>query len=178
MTATRVARQAPLPPRWVIRAAWVIHRALYSGTRGRLGLRPATASTWGMMRLRTIGRRSGAERFAILGYFEDGPNLVTMAMNGWGAPEPAWWLNLQAQPDTVVQLHDGPRAVTAALPLPASDHACGHGGPNTTARTWTRGLPAGRRRPRSSSSNRVDAQLARRRARPSSSSSCANAKEP
>jgi F420H(2)-dependent quinone reductase len=100
-----------LPPRWVVRAAWVIHRALYSATRGRVGLRPATASTWGMMRLRTIGRRSGTERFAILGYFEDGPDLVTMAMNGWGAPEPAWWLNLQAHPDTIVQLHDGSRLV-------------------------------------------------------------------
>jgi hypothetical protein len=29
------------------------------------------------------------ERQAILGYFEDGPDLVTMAMNGWGDPEPA-----------------------------------------------------------------------------------------
>ena len=39
-----------------------------------------------MMRLTTVGRRSGQERKAILGYFEDGPNLVTMAMNGWGEP--------------------------------------------------------------------------------------------
>ena len=31
----------------------------------------------------------------ILGYYEDGPDLVSMAMNGWGAAEPAWWLNLQ-----------------------------------------------------------------------------------
>jgi deazaflavin-dependent oxidoreductase (nitroreductase family) len=40
----------------------------------------------------------------IVGYYEDGPNLVTMAMNGWGAAEPAWWLNLQAHPDAVVEL--------------------------------------------------------------------------
>ena len=40
----------------------------------------------------------------IVGYFEDGPNLVTMAMNGWGAAEPAWWLNLQADPEAVVEL--------------------------------------------------------------------------
>jgi deazaflavin-dependent oxidoreductase (nitroreductase family) len=66
-----------------------------------------------MMRLRTIGRRSGSERVAILGYFEDGPNLVTMAMNGWGDPEPAWWLNLQARPEATVELGDGPRAVRA-----------------------------------------------------------------
>jgi deazaflavin-dependent oxidoreductase (nitroreductase family) len=55
------------------------------------------------------GRRSGKPREAILGYFEDGPNLITMAMNGWGAPEPAWWLNLQADPDVTVDLKDGRR---------------------------------------------------------------------
>jgi deazaflavin-dependent oxidoreductase (nitroreductase family) len=64
-----------------------------------------------MMRLKTIGRRSGKVRHVILGYYEDGPNLVTMAMNGWGDPEPAWWLNLQAQPETTVVLSTGPRAV-------------------------------------------------------------------
>ena len=48
----------------------------------------------------------------IIGYYEDGPNLVSMAMNGWGAPEPAWWLNLQAHPQAVVQLAgEGPRDV-------------------------------------------------------------------
>jgi len=66
-----------------------------------------------MLRLRTVGRRTGTERVAILGYFEDGPDLVTMAMNGWGDPEPAWWLNLQAHPDATVDLVDGPRTVRA-----------------------------------------------------------------
>ena len=107
-----------LPPRWIIRAAWVGQRALYSATRGRLGLRRATMTQWGMMRLRTIGRRSGVERVAILGYFEDGADLVTMAMNGWADPEPAWWLNLQANPDAIVDLPDGPRAVRARAASP------------------------------------------------------------
>ena len=49
----------------------------------------------------------------MIGYFEDGDDLVTMAMNGWGAGEPAWWLNLQARPDAEVEVRDGPRAVTA-----------------------------------------------------------------
>ena len=40
----------------------------------------------------------------ILGYFEDGPNLVTLAMNGWAEDEPVWWLNLQAHPDASVDL--------------------------------------------------------------------------
>jgi hypothetical protein len=45
----------------------------------------------------------------IVGYLEDGPNLISMAMNGWGAAEPAWWLNLQAHPEAVVELADGIR---------------------------------------------------------------------
>jgi hypothetical protein len=45
----------------------------------------------------------------IIGYYEDGDNLVSMAMNGWGAPEPAWWLNLQAHPEAVVELAGGIR---------------------------------------------------------------------
>ena len=102
-----------LPPRWFIRSFWAVQRAVYSVTGGRFGLRTATADRWGMMRLQTIGRRSGKERTAILGYFEDGPDLVTMAMNGWADPEPAWWLNLQAQPDVTVDLPGGSRAVHA-----------------------------------------------------------------
>jgi deazaflavin-dependent oxidoreductase (nitroreductase family) len=61
------------------------------------------------MRLHTIGRQSRKPRVAILGYFEDGSHLFTLAMNGWGEPEPAWWLNLQADPDVTIDLHDGPR---------------------------------------------------------------------
>ena len=47
----------------------------------------------------------------MLGYFEEGPNLITMAMNGWGEGEPAWWLNLQAHPEVGVELKDGRRTV-------------------------------------------------------------------
>jgi hypothetical protein len=50
----------------------------------------------------------------ILGYFEDGPDLVTMAMNGWGAAEPAWWLNLQADPHAVAELPGGDRREVVA----------------------------------------------------------------
>jgi deazaflavin-dependent oxidoreductase (nitroreductase family) len=66
-----------------------------------------------MLRLHTIGRRSGQRRSAMIGYYEDGPNLVTLAMNGWGTADPAWWLNLQASPIAVVDLPDGTRAVRA-----------------------------------------------------------------
>ncbi|HET6968380.1 MAG TPA: nitroreductase/quinone reductase family protein [Ornithinibacter sp.] len=100
-----------LPPRWVKRAAWHLHRGIYRATGGRLGLWRPKPDGWGAMRLTVTGRRSGRERSVILGYFEDGPNLVTMAMNGWEPEEPAWWLNLQAHPDAQVRVKDGPRPV-------------------------------------------------------------------
>jgi deazaflavin-dependent oxidoreductase (nitroreductase family) len=105
-------RTPSLPPRLFVRSAWVLHRALYRFTGGRRGLwRPKAGSTFGTMRLTTIGRRSGRPRIAIVGYYEDGPNLITLAMNGWADSEPAWWLNLQTQPDATVGLADGQRAV-------------------------------------------------------------------
>ena len=63
-TTTETARKpgGRLPPRFVIRAFWLIHRGIHRFSGGRIGLRPASEKTWGMMRLKTIGRKSGRER--------------------------------------------------------------------------------------------------------------------
>ncbi|MGB5759899.1 MAG: nitroreductase/quinone reductase family protein [Acidimicrobiales bacterium] len=111
--AEQKTKKPRLPPRWFIRLAWFTHRRLYRLTRGRVGLWRPKPDGWGTMRLTTVGRRSGREHSVMVGYFEDGPDLVTMAMNGWGEGEPAWWLNLQAHPDIEVDLKDGHRLVTA-----------------------------------------------------------------
>ena len=103
---------ARVPPRWFVRLAWRVHRGLYRVTRGRIGLWRPKADKWGTLRLTTTGRRSGQQRSVLLGYVEDGGDLVTLAMNGWGAPEPAWWLNLQAHPAATVVLRDQEFAVT------------------------------------------------------------------
>ena len=115
---TADSTKAPsVPPRWFVRTAWIVHRAIYRVTFGRIGLWRPKPNRWGTMRLTTVGRRSGRTRVAILGYYEDGPNLVTMAMNGWSDGEPAWWLNLQAHPDATVTLADGVRAVSGRAAL-------------------------------------------------------------
>ena len=104
MTATE-ARPTRVPPRVVIRVAWLLHRALLRFSGGRIGLRPPKAGMrFGMLRLTTVGRRSGQARVAIVGYLEDGPNLVVLAMNGWDEGHPSWWLNLEEHPDAVVRL--------------------------------------------------------------------------
>ncbi len=106
------AKKPRLPPSWFKHLFWKGHRGLYRLTGGRLGLWRPRPNGWGTLHLTTIGRRSGLERKVIVAYFEDGPNLVIMAMNGWGEGEPAWWLNLQAHADVEVDLVDGPRLVT------------------------------------------------------------------
>ena len=77
--------KARLPPRWFVVTFWHVHRWVVRASGGRKGLWPPRPGKWGALRLTTTGRRSGEPRGVILGYYEDGPNLVTMAMNGWGA---------------------------------------------------------------------------------------------
>lgn len=103
---------ARLPPRWFIVLFWRAHRAAFRVTGGR-GLWAQRPGRSGTMNLTTTGRLSGRPRPVILAYLEDGPNLVTLAMNGWDPAEPAWWLNLQANPYATVQLADSHREVTA-----------------------------------------------------------------
>lgn len=108
---TRPGKAPMLPPRWFIHAAWKVHRAIYNLSGGRMGLAvPSPDGNYGTMRVTTTGRRSGEERPVILAYYEDGPNLVTIAMNGWGEGDPAWWLNLQANPTARVELKGEPGA--------------------------------------------------------------------
>jgi F420H(2)-dependent quinone reductase len=115
VTAER-AQAASAPPRVLIRTFWFLHRNIYRISGGRIGLTRAKAGArFGMMRIETIGRRSGQRRVAMIGYYPDGENLVTLAMNGWADADPAWWLNLQAHPETTVDLPDGPRPVRARV---------------------------------------------------------------
>jgi deazaflavin-dependent oxidoreductase (nitroreductase family) len=107
-------RPPKLPPPWFKHTFWRVHRALYRLSGGRFLWTPANKRGWGALHLTTVGRVSGKERSVILGYIEDGPNVVTLAMNGWDEGQPAWWCNLEAHPDAVIRLaHQHPRRVHA-----------------------------------------------------------------
>ena len=110
-----VARRptARLPPRWFIVVFWHAHRRLVKVTGGRRGLWRPKANGWGALQLTTTGRRTGQPRQVLVGYLEDGEDFVTMAMNGWGAADPSWWLNLQADPGATARTKDGLRRVRA-----------------------------------------------------------------
>ena len=102
------SRGIPLPPRWFIRTAWKAHKALFRMSGGRVGLSEATDTKEGLALLTTTGRKSGEPRNVMIGYYEDNGSYVTMAMNGWGPAEPAWWLNLRANPTAELRLASGP----------------------------------------------------------------------
>ncbi len=93
-----------LPPPWFVHTAWRVHRALHRLSGGRFLWTTSNKRGWGALHLTTIGRKTGQERNVIIGYLEDGENLVAMAMNGWDEGHPAWWLNLEAAPDATVRL--------------------------------------------------------------------------
>ena len=162
MTDAAQQRSQPIPA-WLIRTIWTLHRALLRLTAGRLGLRRPTDTTWGCFASTTVGRRSGRERLSDPGYIEDGPNIVTPAMNGWLEPDPAWWLNSSGP-----SRGDGPVAGRAAGGQGAgrgrrrSGSGCG-GDTSTWAhrRSTTRAPRSGRTRPRSSSSSRGPRSVSR-----------------
>ena len=144
-----------IPPRWFVHVAWRIHRALYRLSGGRFLWTPANKRGWGALRLTTVGRKSGQERNVIVGYLEDGPNLVALAMNGWQDGHPLWWLNLKAHPDAVVRLTgQGERPVRAHQARVSSAIDCGSSGWQSI-RNSTATPNSGRPRPQSSCSNRA-----------------------
>jgi deazaflavin-dependent oxidoreductase (nitroreductase family) len=111
---TEMTKPPKLPPAWFKHAFWRVHRALCRISGGRFLWTTASKRGWGALRLTTTGRRSRRARDVILGYLEDGPNLVVLAMNGWDEGHPAWWLNLEAHADAIVQLpRQEPRPVHA-----------------------------------------------------------------
>src|SRR2546421_4345907 len=92
------------PPTWFVHVAWRIHRALHRLSGGRFLWTTSNKRGWGALRLTTTGNRSGQPRNVIIGYLEDGPDLVALAMNGWDEGDPAWWRNLQANPEATVRV--------------------------------------------------------------------------
>jgi F420H(2)-dependent quinone reductase len=94
------------PPAWFVHTAWRVHRVLNRISGGRLLWSTSNRRGWGALHLTTTGRRTGVARGVIVGYLEDGANLVLVAMNGWDEGQPAWWLNLRADPLAVVQLRE------------------------------------------------------------------------
>jgi len=100
-------------PRSVLRAYWAIHKALDRVSGGRLSTARPTARRLGVLFLTTTGHRTGEPRRNGLYFVEDGTAFVVAASNAGSLREPAWWLNLQADPAARIDLRGQSVAVRA-----------------------------------------------------------------
>ena len=96
--------------RFLIRAMSRTHSGLYRASGGRLLGRVAGMP---VLLLTTTGRRSGKPRTAALTYFRDGADLVVIGSFGGSDLPPAWWLNLQRDPQASVLIGGTTSRVTA-----------------------------------------------------------------
>jgi F420H(2)-dependent quinone reductase len=96
--------------RFLIRAVSRAHGGVYRASGGRL---LGHVAGMPVLLLTTTGRRSGTPRGAVLMYFRDGADLVVIGSFGGSDLPPAWWLNLQRDPQASVLIGGTTSKVTA-----------------------------------------------------------------
>jgi len=93
-----------------------VHTIVYRATNGVIGHHiPGLAP---MLLLDHVGAKSGIKRTSPLLYIPDGDDLVIVASKGGYPKHPAWFHNLQANPDTTVQVGSERRQVRARVATP------------------------------------------------------------
>jgi F420H(2)-dependent quinone reductase len=89
---------------------------LYRRTSGRLG--HTVPGLGPILLLDHVGTKSGVKRTAPLIYVEDSENVILVGSKGGFPKNPAWFYNLQANPETTVQIWGERRPVRARLARP------------------------------------------------------------
>lgn len=91
-----------MPSDLAFKAMNAIHRSILRLTGGRAGW---TASDMPVLELTTTGRKTGRPRSVMLtSPVQEGTTLVVVASRGGDDNPPAWFLNLQDNPDVAVRL--------------------------------------------------------------------------
>src|SRR5262249_49766092 len=93
----------------LMKAMSVAHVALFRLTRGRVGstYRFGSAFPRGIPAclLTTRGRKTGKHRTCALVYLPDGENVVLIASRVGTPVHPQWYLNLQADPQVIIETY-------------------------------------------------------------------------
>ncbi len=100
----------------VLRRLMGAHARIYQLTNGRIGHRVPGAPP--VLLLETVGAKSAVKRTTPLVYVENRPDVVLVASKGGHPKHPAWYHNLRANPDTMVQIGSEHRAVHARVATP------------------------------------------------------------
>ena len=90
-----------------------IHQAVYEKSHGVLGHRLLMGMP--TLLLRTTGRKTGQTRTTALVYATDQGRWLVVGSNGGARRDPAWILNLEAQPEVSFQVGVRTRKATASV---------------------------------------------------------------
>ena len=84
-----------------------VHRVILKGSFGKVGW---AAMGMPVVELTTIGRKSGEARTTMLtSPLQEGDKMMIVASRGGDDHHPAWFLNLQANPEVEVRIGGGPK---------------------------------------------------------------------
>jgi len=96
-----------MPSDLTLKTMNTVHRLLTTVTFGKFGRQLGVMP---VLELTTIGRKSGQRRSVLLtSPVQQGDTLVIVASRGGDDHHPAWFLNLQANPEVEVSLKGAPK---------------------------------------------------------------------
>lgn len=108
---------------WIARFLIALYVFLYRRTRGATGGR---LNGMPVLLLTTTGRKTGKRRTVPVMYLKEGVSYVVTASNGGREKHPAWWLNLEGNPQAMIEVEGVHQSVVAASV-----------GPEEKRRLWT-----------------------------------------
>lgn len=96
--------------KWFWQVFTGFHSWMYRATGGRFG---SQMRGFNVLLLTTVGRKTGKRRTLPLGYIRDSERYVVIASNGGLDRHPAWYFNLQHNPNVMIQVREQELAVQA-----------------------------------------------------------------
>ena len=110
-----------MPSDFALKAMNTAHRIILKVSFGKVGW---SAAGMTVLELTTTGRKSGEPRSVMLtSPHQEGETVVIVASRGGDDHHPAWFLNLQANPDVEVALAGAPKAPYTARVATAEERA-------------------------------------------------------
>jgi deazaflavin-dependent oxidoreductase (nitroreductase family) len=99
-----------------------VHSFIYRASGGRIGARFSNGAP--VVLLTTKGRKTGERRTSPLIYLQDAERIVVVASKGGFPTHPAWYLNLEANPEVEVQL--GPKVTKMRARTASAEEKAGY----------------------------------------------------
>jgi F420H(2)-dependent quinone reductase len=96
--------------KWIFKQFMQLQISMYRRSGGK---RMGSLRGMPLLLLTSVGRKTGKQHTTPVMYIHDGNNYVITASNGGEDKHPAWFLNLQAHPQTTIEVDGTTKSVMA-----------------------------------------------------------------